>query len=131
MRIVRAILAPLFAVLFVVAANSCLIAAVVPGIAEACCEQEGTGAEGQPCSGDDCVPCLTLENGVNLSSLVPASLPAPIFAEDAMFAALLRERVADATLEPQYAHGTPEPLPPPWSGVVKKAVPVRGPAVLA
>ena len=135
MRPFRPIFFAFFAMLFVFSTNRCAIAAAFPGEVEECCENErapGDSERGVPCGGEECAPCATLESGVNLAALVRLAVPAPVWTEDCEFAALLR-RLAVAVMEKVPA-APPDPAaipPPPWCDVMTKALPVRGPSLVA
>ena len=135
MLALRAILIVSLAFLFVVSTNRCAIAAAFPGEVEKCCEQErapGGSDRESPCDGKGCASCATLESGVNLAALVPLALPAPVWTEDRLFAELMRRLAAVAVDEVDVF--TPDPAaipPPPWCDVMVKALPVRGPSLVA
>ncbi len=135
MRPFRAILAIAFSLLFVFSTNRCAIAAAFPGEVEECCPGErapGDSERGQPCGGKDCLPCATLESGVNLAALVPFAIAAPLWIDDVEFAELMR-RLALTALQ-EIAAKPPDPAaipPPPWCDVMAKALPVRGPSLVA
>lgn len=138
MRHLRAILFVAFALLFVVSTNRCAIAAALPGEVgevEECCPNENSPGEserGLPCGGKDCAPCATLEYGVNLSSLGPLSAPAPVWTEAYEFSKLM-QRLAAAVVE-EICDAPPDPVAmpsPPWCDVMSKALPVRGPSLVA
>lgn len=139
MRIFRALLSLLLALLWVPATNSCVIAATWPGLFPAACScahgnDEGTGGEEKrekvPCGSQDCSSCATLESGVNLAALTPAVVPPAAWHELAALSQMLklREKVASGLL------AEPPPTPPvspprAVSDVVSMALPVRGPSL--
>jgi len=135
MRSCRAILVVFFALLFVFSTNRCVIAAAFPAEIEECCENErvpGDSERGLPCGGRECAPCATLESGVHLAALVPLSVPVPVWTEDFDIAELMR-RLAAAVVE-EVSAAPPDPAaipPPPWCDVMAKALPVRGPSLVA
>ena len=135
MRFVRTILFVALALLFVVSTNRCVIAAAFPGEVKECCpdEQSSGKSEGdRPCDGTGCAPCATLESGVNLAALIPLSVPAPVWTEAYEFAELMR--MLAATVVEDVAAAPPDPAaipPPPWCDVMVKALPVRGPSLVA
>lgn len=135
MRLIRSTLAVFLILLFVVSSNRCLLAAAFPGEVEQCCEQEhppGKSDRELPCDGQGCASCATLESGANLASLVPLALPAPVWTEDEVFAALMRRLVAVAMDEVRAPAPDPAAIPPPpWGEVMTKALPVRGPSLVA
>ncbi len=135
MRSFRAIFIVFFALLFVFATNRCVIAAAFPGQVEKCCEDERAPSEserGSPCDGMGCAQCATLESGVNLAALVPLALPAPLWTEEHEFAALMRRLVATVVEEVCAPVRDPAAMPsPPWLDVMTKALPVRGPSLVA
>ena len=129
------ILAALFALLFVVAANRCLIAAAFPAEAVGCCEEQGAPLDSErelPCGTEGCEPCVTLESGVNLGALVPLNVPAPVWEEDCEWAALITRLAVLAADETPATPDDPDPVRSrPWHEVMKKATPVRGPSLAA
>ncbi len=135
MRAFRAISVVFLTLLFVFSTNRCKIAAAFPSEVEECCPGEkpaGDSERGLPCGGKDCVPCATLESGVHLSSLVPLTFTAPVWMDDEGFAELMR-RLA-VTAEEEVSADPPDPAaipPPPWCDVMMKALPVRGPSLVA
>ncbi|MEO8353573.1 MAG: hypothetical protein ABI680_17730 [Chthoniobacteraceae bacterium] len=135
MRSFRAIFVAFLALLFLFSTNRCVIAAAFPDEVEECCPGEissGESERGLPCGGKDCVPCASLESGVNLASLVPFALAAPVWTDDVEFAELMR-RLAVTALQ-DVAADPPDPAaipPPPWCDVMVKALPVRGPSLVA
>ena len=135
MRLPRIFFALLLALLFVLGTNRCLIAAAFPGEVEKCCEQErppGNADRESPCDGKDCASCATLESGANLAALVPLAMPATVWTEADSFAALMRRLVAVVMVEVRAAPPDPSAIPPPpWCDVMMKALPVRGPSVVA
>ena len=135
MRFLRAILVVCFALLLVVGTNRCLIAAAFPGGVEKCCEQErppGKSDRELPCDGKDCASCATLESGANLAAMVPLAMPAPVWIEDEVFAALMRLLVAVVVHEVCPPAPDPAAMPSqPWRDVMSKALPVRGPSLVA
>ncbi len=138
MRSLRAILFAAFAVLFVVSTNRCVIAAAFPdvkgGAAECCLSEKSTGESerSQPCSENDCAPCVTLDSGVNLASLVPLVLPVPVWTEAGDLAELMKRLAAVVAKESCKAPPDPAAIPPPpWCDVMMKALPVRGPSLVA
>ena len=133
MRLARAILVAFFALLFVVSTNTCALAAAFLEKGDPCCENErgpGSSRDGVPCGSGTCAQCVTLETGVNLSSLVPVSAPVVVWTEDFEIAELLRRLAIAALAEVPAAPPDPATIPsPPWRDVLKKAQPVRGPSV--
>lgn len=131
MRVHRFILAVLFALVWVVSTNSCLLASALAPEEDPCCEQTERGeSTRQPCGANDCAPCVTLESGIHPGALIPIALPPLTWTEDALLSELLQRRM-ELTLEVQRLpeHSPPEPLPPPvWREVVENALPVRGPS---
>ena len=129
----RSILAILTAVLFVCSTNSCAIAAAFPGAMEACCESDAAPHAGElPGSGHgaDCPPCSTLESGAQLTTLIPVSLSAVTWQEDALLGALLHLQTLAAGESPRLTCAVPEQVPsPPWRDFGIKALPVRGPSL--
>jgi hypothetical protein len=139
MRIIRAILAVLLALLWVPMTNSCLIAASLPGKFPAACECEHeTGGcakdeepkENLPCSGQHCAPCAILESGVNLLGLTPVTVPEASWRELMDCSEMLRlvqEHAEELLSDPP---PVPPPSPPPGiREVVSMALPVRGPSL--
>ncbi|MEK0448370.1 MAG: hypothetical protein RL088_638 [Verrucomicrobiota bacterium] len=134
MRLLRSILCILLALLWWPVTNSCLIASVLPELMEPACECGGEHEEKQemPCGAKDCLPCATLENGVNLSVFQQPAVPQPVMTLTDTLTALLEkfarlEAVALAEPPP-----LPPPIPPPvWRHDVTKAQPVRGPSFVA
>jgi hypothetical protein len=134
MPLVRAILVCLLGTLIIAAANSCLIAAAIPAFADSCCEQAtGSANETAPCGRQACVPCITLDNGVNLSAYAPVTAPAPTISDDLVFTEMLKVRMAQAVQAAEILWAAePERRPAgPWCVVVKTALPVRGPSHLS
>lgn len=136
MRISRAILALLLALLWWPITNSCLIAATLPGqfpaLCESACENSGKN-EQTPHGSNDCTPCATLESGVNLSALTPAVAPAPLWCENDEFAQFMQRLMAaiaeeSKALPPLVSQWSP---PPRHSEFLTVALPVRGPSFLA
>ena len=135
MQPARTILVAFLGLLFVVSTNRCAIAAAFPGEAtEECCPSErapGESERGLPC-GKECAPCATLESGVNLAALVPLSVPAPVWTEAYEFAELMRRLWVAVVAEVSAAPPDPAAIPPPpWCDVMMKALPVRGPSLVA
>lgn len=134
MQVFRAISVAILALLFVFSTNRCAIAAAFPAEVEECCPNEKSSGEserGLPCGGKDCAPCATLESGVNLASLAPLSVSAPVWTESYEFAELM-QRLA-ATVVKEGCNAPPDPAaipPPPWCDVMMKALPVRGPSLV-
>ena len=135
MRSCRAIFVAFLALLFVFSTNRCLIAAAFPAEIEECCENErvpGDSERGLPCGGKECAPCATLESGVHLAALVPLSVPAPVWTEADEFEELMRRLAVAAAEEGSAAPPDPAAIPPPpWCDVMAKALPVRGPSLVA
>jgi hypothetical protein len=135
MRPFSVVFAIALALLFVFSTNRCAIAAAFPGEVEECCPGEkptGESERGLPCGGKDCAPCATLESGVHLASLLPLTITAPVWTDDVEFAELMR-RLAVAAVE-EISAAPPDPAaipPPPWCDVMVKALPVRGPSLVA
>lgn len=131
MRHLRAIFSAVLAVVFLTAANSCLLATVFAGSVDACCETE-SAPEPAPCPNGDCAPCATLESGVNLSAHAPLTVPAPVISEDVLLSELLRARMWHAVMDVDRPVVEPERRPAyPWCDVVKTALPVRGPSAVS
>lgn len=135
MQSLRAIFVAFLALLFVFATNRCAIAAAFPGEVEECCPSEkpsGESERGLPCGGKDCAPCATLESGVNLAALTPLAVPAPVWTEACEFAELMRRLAAAVVEEGSAAPPDPAAIPsPPWRDGMMKALPVRGPSLVA
>jgi hypothetical protein len=135
MRAFRAILAVFCALLFGVCPSGCLIAAAFPEAVDACCESERApddSGSGQPCGVDSCAPCVTLRTGVNLSAISIPVLPAPLWTESQELAEMMARLMAAAEEDVRTTGLDPTAIPPPpWSDVMKRAVPVRGPSVLS
>ena len=134
MRPFRTIFVAYIALLFVFSTNRCAIAAAFPGEVEDCCPSEkpsGESERGLPCGGGDCVPCATLESGVNLAALVPLTITAPVWTDAEDFTELMRRLAAAVVEEVPAAPPDPAALPPPpWCDVMMKALPVRGPSLV-
>ena len=131
MRLFRSIFCVLFALLWWPVTNTCLIAAVCPDTVTAACEcgAEHEENEALPCGEKGCMPCATLENGVNLAALQQPALPLPVWTETDSLVVLL-EKLAwlEATVLAE-APPVPPPIPPPvWRHDVTTAQPVRGPS---
>lgn len=135
MRLPRVFFALLLALLFVVSTNRCVIAAAFPSEVEECCPNEKLPGESErdlPCDGKDCASCATLESGANLAALVPLSLPAPVWTEDQDFAAWMLRLLAILVAEVGVPGNDPATLPSlTWLEVMTKALPVRGPSLVA
>ncbi len=135
MRPFSVVFAIALALLFVVSTNRCAIAAAFPSEVEECCPGEkptGESERGLPCGGKDCAPCATLESGVHLTSLVPLTITAPVWTDDDGWVEMMR-RLAVAAVE-EVSADPPDPAaipPPPWCDVMMKALPVRGPSLVA
>lgn len=132
MPLFRAILCTLLALLWWPATNSCLIASSFPKLMPSACEcgTEHEEKEGMPCGSQDCTPCATLENGVNLAALQHPAVPQPVMTVTDTLIELLEKfaRLEAATLAE--ALPVPPPIPPPvWRHDVTKAQPVRGPSL--
>ena len=125
----------LFVLLFVISTNRCAIAAAFPNEVEECCENERGStipSPASPCGANGCAPCTTLDSGVNLAALAPLSAAAPVWTEDQEFAELVRRLALAARWSPPVVHQDVGAIPsPPWSDVLKKALPVRAPSTLA
>jgi hypothetical protein len=135
MRHLRSIAVVFFALLFVVSANRCLIASAFHGASQECCVNERGPVDSDrslPCGESGCDACVTLESGVNLAALVPSALPAPVWTQVHEFMALMRRLtatvVAETSVSPPDMAWIPSPT---WLEVVKKALPVRGPSLVA
>ena len=135
MQFLRAIFVVCFALLFEFSTNRCAIAAAFPDAVEECCESErvpGDSERGLPCGGKECAPCATLESGVHLAALVPLSVPAPMWTEACEFAELMRRLAAAVVEAGSAAPPDPAAIPaPPWRDGMMKALPVRGPSLVA
>ena len=135
MRHLRSIAAVFFALLFVVSTNRCLIASTFQGASQECCEHERGPVDSNrslPCGETGCDTCLTLESGANLASLVPAALPAPVWTDVHEFMALMRRLTATVVTEASFSPPDIAWIPTPtWLEVVKRALPVRGPSLVA
>jgi hypothetical protein len=136
MRVLRAILAVLFALLWVPLTNSCLITASFPAqVEKSCCEGEEHEEEQDdsiPCSAGTCTACSVLESGVNLSALGSVVIPAPPCNELAQLLERLRSLAEKQTALLSEPIPPPPPVrPPSWRDDVKTALPVRGPAPVA
>ena len=131
----RAIFAAFLALVFVFSTNLCAIAAAFPDEVEVCCEDErvpGDSERGLPCGGKDCAPCATLESGVNLAALNPLAVPAPVWTKACEFADLMRRMAAGFVEEGSAAPPDPAAISvPSWCDVMMKALPVRGPSLVA
>jgi len=131
----RAIFVAFLSLLFVFSTNRCAIAAAFPSEVEECCANErapGDSERGLPCGAKECAPCATLESGVNLAALAPLAVPAPVWTEDYELAALMRRLAVAAAEEVSAAPPDPAAIPPPpWCDVMTKALPVRGPSLVA
>ena len=135
MRRFRIITALFLALLWVPSVGHCLLAANFPEVFGACCECDGDANDSGKGQSDDgtCNQCVTLENGVNLSALVPVAVPPSLFWEDDALARWLRRSLELAAME---VAEVPEPVPvwsPPLTRTVTltKAQPVRGPSLVA
>ncbi len=131
MRVFRSTFCILLALLWWPVTNSCLIASVLPKLMKPACECDAEHEEkqGLPCSGQDCTPCATLENGVNLATLQQPAVPQPVMVVTDTLTSLLEgfARLEAATL----AEPPPVPpliSPPLWWHDVTSAQPVRGPS---
>lgn len=135
MQSVRAIFVAFLALLFVFSTNRCAIAAAFPGEVEECCPSEtppGESERGSPCGGNDCAPCATLESGVHLATLVPLTITAPVWTDAEDFAELMRRLMVAAVEDAPMALPDPAAIPPPpWCDLLTKALPVRGPSLVA
>lgn len=135
MRLFRPISAALMAFVFVFSTNRCAIAAAFPIQVEECCPGEnpsGDSEAGLTCSGNDCLQCATLDSGVHPASLVPLTATAPVWTEAHEFAERMR-RLAIAVVQ-EVSAAPPDRAtypPPPWCVVMMKALPVRGPSLVA
>ena len=135
MRHIRIITALILALLWVPSTAHCLLAAEFPKAFGPGCECDGKATDGNKAPAEDgtCNQCVTLETGVNLGSLVPVSVPSPIFREEDALAQWLRRSIELAAME---AAGAP-PSVPVWSPppvrtvTLTKARPVRGPSLAA
>ena len=135
MRHVRIFTALFLALWWVPSTGHCLLAASFPKVFGPCCEcDQPTQQHGKAPSPDDtCNQCVTLESGVNLSTLVPTAAPCPLWCENDEFAQLMRrliepvaEEVTDLLpLVPQWIS------PPLHEVLLTKAQPVRGPSPVA
>ena len=133
MRHVRIFTALLLALLWVPSTGFCMLAASFPQTFGICCEcDHPTENDSEaPRHDDSCNQCVTLESGVNLSSLVPTVAPLPSWCENDEFAQLMRrlmeavsEEVAD--IPPLVSQWSP---PPRHAALLTKAQPVRGPSL--
>ena len=134
MRPFRFILAVLTALAWIVSSNCCLLATEFGPELDACCEHDSPDPDSRqapPCGIGECGKCLTFDSGINLSVLNPLVAPAPDWTEDMALSRLIGDlillSVRDVPLEP------PDPGVPPsrWCDVVTKALPVRGPSLVA
>ena len=135
MRRFRIITALILALLWVPSVGHCLLAANFPQVFGPCCECDRDATDGSKGQPDDrtCYQCVTLENGVNLSSLAPVAVPVSAFWEDDALARWLRRSIELVAME---VAEVPESVlvwsPPPTRTVtLTKAQPVRGPSLAA
>ena len=135
MRHVRIFTALFLALWWVPSTGHCLLAASFPKVFGPCCECDRPAQDDgkAPSPDDTCSQCVTLESGVNLSSLVPAVAPCPLWCENDEFAQFMRrlteamsEEVAD--IPPLVVRSNP---PPSHAVLLTKAQPVRGPSFVA
>ena len=132
MRHIRIITALILALLWVPSTAHCLLAAEFPKAFGPGCECDGEATDGNKAPVEDgtCNQCVTLENGVNLSSLTPLMVTPPVFWEEYALAEWLRAFTQLAALESDEV-----PISAPvWSPpivrtlMLTKALPVRGPS---
>ncbi len=135
MRYVRIFTALFLALLWVPSTGYCLLASAFPQTFGECCECEHPGeSDGKaPIQDESCDQCVTLESGVNLSSLVPTVAPRPSWCENddfvQMMQRLMRAVSEEATASaPRPSDDSPPPL---HAALLTKAQPVRGPSALA
>ena len=131
MRHARIITALFLALLWVPSVGHCLLAANFPLVFGTRCECDGDATDGNKGQSDDgtCYQCVTLENGVNLSSLATVAVPVSAFWEDDALARWLRRSIELAAMEvAEVPVWTP---PPPRTVTLAKAQPVRGPSLAA
>lgn len=122
----RTLIAALLFLAWMPATNSCLLAAVFPEKVANCCAHEG-GEDS-----DACHPCVTLENGFQLSLLQPLTLDVPAFVESAWLSEILRAMAREVSDEPHPAMTAESPPAARlWMLVVRTALPVRGPSLAA
>ena len=135
MRHVRLITALFLALLWVPSTGHCLLAATFPDVFGVCCECDGDASGGGKAPADEgtCYQCVTLENGVNLSALTPVAAPLSAFWEDDALARWLRRSIELAAMEvAEVPESVPVWSPPPTRMVtLTKAMPVRGPSLVA
>lgn len=134
MRTIRSILAVLCALIWIVSANNCLLAASFESVPDACCESDlpdPSHDHSKPCVPGGCAPCVTLESGINPATLHPLLAPDPSWIEDRQLSELLLTLTALSMEEITYVPPRVGEPPPVWHDVVKRALPVRGPSVIA
>ena len=85
-----------------------------------------------PCGGKNCLPCATLESGVHLASLVPLTVAPPVWTDAEDLTEWMRRLMVAAVEDIPAAPPDPAAIPPPpWCDVLTKALPVRGPSLVA
>jgi hypothetical protein len=75
--------------------------------------------------------CVTLESGINVSVLTPLAAPIRNWMEDAILSQILVDLFSSSVREVPFEPPNPDIPPSTWCDVVKKALPVRGPSLVA
>ncbi|MBS0657799.1 MAG: hypothetical protein JSR82_06060 [Verrucomicrobia bacterium] len=125
--VIRALLVALIALGCATFSQACLIANLSFGPGLDCCQ----GAEKSDTCGSDCAACATLESGVDRTSPPAVETPAPHVAWDPAIALTLAQAAREAEVVLVDDLSAPASPPPIWHFVVRTAVPVRGPSLLA
>ncbi len=132
MRRVNMLIACLLLLAWMPASAHCGLAGAMSEISSEC----AATTDGEPChgtpAGGGCEPCQMIQAGVNPSSLAAFVIGAPALHEIELLAEWLRSAL-------RAAEGAPAEMAPPdspprgqlWIFVVRTALPVRGPSVLA
>ena len=126
MRLLQITIAWLLLLTWLPASAHCGLEAAFPETFAEC----GGEADHCPPPSDGCLPCETIETGVNPTSLQAFALTAPSWHELELLAEWVRLALRAAEGEPAEIAAPVSPPPPPlWILVVHTALPVRGPSL--
>lgn len=126
MTALRRTVAAFLLVAWLPAVNVCALTYIFPAAElDPCCQTELSA----PPPTEKCGDCVTLENGLPLSSLTPLVAQAPDIHVDAWLTDLLATLVTAAAKKPLlFEHTAIPPEPPLWQLVACTALPVRAPS---
>jgi hypothetical protein len=124
----RAIAAVLIVLGCAAFSQTCLIATMVDEQSVDCCEHEQPGGQaGQK----ECAQCLTLESGVNRVAPELVAVIEPVATADELHSSLFALAMKGAEVAPALDTSQAFGLTVLWNFVVRTALPVRGPSLIA